>query len=300
MALARLMAGCHRSGQGRLVVAHFNHRLRGDASEQDAEFVKQLAGQLGLDFELGGDTANLVSGPDEESLRNQRYAFLTATAERVGARYLAVAHTADDQVETILHRIVRATGLKGLAGMPRYRALTEAVTLVRPLLDFSRDSLRDYLRSNGQEHREDATNEDTRYTRNRIRHQLLPYLREHFNQEIDGALLRLGQLAQESQAQVARQVDSLIDQAVKITTHEVIIDTSRLDFGEPYVVREMLMEIWRRQIWPLGEMGFQQWESIAVMATSPQQSPPITMPGGIRITGGPRELHMKRSDEPSH
>ena len=288
------MVNCQGTGAGRLVLAHYNHRLRGDASEHDAAFVEQLANQQGLDFELGVATGKMGSGADEESLRNARYAFLTSTAERVGARYVAVAHTADDQVETILHRIVRATGLKGLAGMPRFRTLSEAVTLVRPLLDVSRSSLSDYLKSINQEYREDATNTDTRYTRNRIRHKLLPYLRNEFNQQINGALLRLGYLALESQEYVSRQVDKIFERAVTVTAHNVTIDTSQLDLDEPYLVRQILMEVWRRQGWPLGEMGFQQWESIAKMLENRQTSSALTMPGRIRVSSENGKLMMER------
>ena len=184
VALLRGLAGLKVGGEGKLVVGHFNHRLRGEESDGDEQFVARLAEELGLGLECGRlEAGDIDACPDgiEEAARRQRYRFLTETAERVGARYVACAHTADDQVETVLHRILRGTGIAGLAGIPRCRRLSPAVTLIRPLLEVRRAELVDYLASLGQSYREDSSNLDRRFTRNRIRHDLLPQLAKDFN-----------------------------------------------------------------------------------------------------------------------
>jgi tRNA(Ile)-lysidine synthase len=139
------------------------------------------AGQSSVVLASAGlSSGRLLSGghPDgvEAAARAARYEFLQATAERLGARYVATAHTADDQAETVLHHIVRGTGLAGLAGMSRARSLGAAATLIRPLLSFRRRDVIEYLGALGQSYCEDTTNRDPAFTRSRIRHELLPLL----------------------------------------------------------------------------------------------------------------------------
>ncbi|MDP7204975.1 MAG: tRNA lysidine(34) synthetase TilS [Pirellulaceae bacterium] len=164
-------------GEARLVLAHFDHRWREESAE-DARFVEQLAGQLGWECIQGQAAEPGVQS--EETARQQRYAFLLDVARSEGARFVVTAHTADDQVETILDRILRGTGLRGLAGIPRTRVLDEGIVLLRPLLCCSKSDLQQYLSELGQPWREDQSNQDTDFTRNRIRQVLLPLLRSEF------------------------------------------------------------------------------------------------------------------------
>ena len=119
---------------------------------------------------------------------------------------MAVGHTRDDQAETILHRIVRGTGPRGLAGMPAWRPLSEEVVLLRPLLKVARAAIRDYLVALGQPYRDDATNADLSRTRARIRHDLLPKLAAEYNPKVANALVRLGELAGASHRSYRRRV----------------------------------------------------------------------------------------------
>ncbi len=134
----------------RLSVAHLDHGARGPAARADAAFVAGLAASLGLAIDLG-QWQPARSGHFESDARSARYAWLTEIARARGASVVAVGHTRDDQAETILHRIIRGTGVRGLAGMPRKRVLARdpTVTLVRPLLGVSRQAIRDYL-ANGR------------------------------------------------------------------------------------------------------------------------------------------------------
>src|SRR5436309_8682673 len=117
-----------------LSVAHLDHGARGDASRADASFVADLAGTLGLPFDLGHWAATRP-GHFEADARRARYAWLAGVARARGSRHVAVGQTLDDQAETVLHRIVRGTGLRGLAGIPSRRSLAPGVALVRPLLE---------------------------------------------------------------------------------------------------------------------------------------------------------------------
>ena len=211
VALLRALTAVKTGGQGRVSVAHLNHRLRPEADD-DERFVVELCGRLGVICEVGhvdvaGAAAEAGEGL-EAAARRCRYRFLQEAAGRLGARFVVTAHTADDQAETILHRIVRGTGIRGLAGMARVRTLGHAA-LVRPLLGIRRAELVAYLDELGQPYRHDSSNADRRFTRNRIRLELLPRLRERFNPEIEEALLRLGTLAGEAQAEIDALVGAL-------------------------------------------------------------------------------------------
>ncbi len=288
MGLLRAMVELKGPGPGRVLVAHFNHTLRGDESDADATFVSQLGRQLGLPCEIGtGDTAQLARDEGdglEAAARGVRYAFLQATAERLGARYVVTAHTADDQAETILHRIIRGTGLAGLAGIRRARSLGPAVTLIRPLLAVRREELVDYLRALGQPFREDASNRDVSFTRNRIRHELLPALAADYNPNVREALLRLGSLAGEAQAVIDQAADELLERCVDtgaMGTPAVTLRCGPLADAPAHVVRTMFMALWRRLGWPQQSMGRVQWDQLAVLATAREEPPQQVLPGAI-------------------
>lgn len=270
VALVRAMAQLAAAGPGQLVAAHFNHALRGHAADEDQAFVEQLCGQLGIDCIVGRVDRPLDQRAGgvglESAARRARYAFLRQTAGRVGARFVVTAHTADDQIETILHRIIRGTGLAGLSGMARARRLGDACTLIRPLLAVRRADVVTYLDHLGQPYRTDASNRDTRLTRNRIRLKLLPRLAKQFNPRVGDALLRLGVLAAEAGAVIDRLVDELTSRCVAdVGPDTVRIDAAALADQSRYVTREVLIAAWRGRGWPLGAMGFAEWDALAAM-----------------------------------
>jgi tRNA(Ile)-lysidine synthase len=274
VALLRALAALKTSGSGRLVAAHFNHQLRGEDSEADQRLVAELCRQLPLDCEIGRASADLRLGHGgdglEEAARQARYDFLQATAERIGARYVVTAHTADDQAETILHRIVRGTGLGGLAGIPRARPLGASVSLLRPMLDVRRAEVIDYLAAIGQPFRDDATNAELKFTRNRLRHELLPKLAAEYNPAVVDSLVRLGKLAGEVQQVVDRLTSALYERAVTHSSAGAAVLDCRTVAGEPInLVRELFVELWRQLRWPQQDMGFVEWQALAEMAVAP-------------------------------
>ncbi|MBN2578289.1 MAG: tRNA lysidine(34) synthetase TilS [Pirellulales bacterium] len=268
VALLRALCRVKSGGAGRLGAAHFNHYLREEAGG-DQRFVENLCAQLEIPCVSGGvavaETAASTGEGLEEAARRLRYAFLASAAGRLGARFVAAAHTANDQAETILHRILRGTGIGGLAGMPRARPLGPA-TLIRPMLTLRRDEVLAYLHDVNQTYREDASNADCRFTRNRLRRELLPLLAREFNPRVEEVLLRLGSLAGEVQQVVAGLVDALMERAVICPSAEqAILDRRELHAQPRHVLRELLIRVWRRQGWPLQAMGGAQWEQLAEM-----------------------------------
>ncbi len=303
VALLRALAALKRTGEGRLIVAHYNHRLRGEQSDADERFVGRLADELKLGFRCGrvepGELDASAEGL-EEAARSRRYRFLTEAAEEEGARYVACAHTADDQVETILQRILRGTGIAGLAGIPRWRRLSPAVTLIRPLLAAHRAELIDYLAALDQPYREDRSNADRRFTRNRIRHDLLPQLAEHYNQAVGEAVLRLGRLAGEAQS----IIDGLAGELCRGGTVEggegcALVRRDRLADQPEYLVREVFVALWQAKAWPRQSMGFDQWDLLVKMLRSDPRSGAAatkrTFPGSIQAECRPEGLFLYES-----
>ncbi|MGH7134897.1 MAG: tRNA lysidine(34) synthetase TilS [Pirellulales bacterium] len=283
VALLRALDSAGSKRPGRLVVAHFNHGLREEAAD-DESFVCELSACLDLQCIVGRRHHPATSSWIEEAARQARYEFFRATAAEVGARYVATAHTADDQAETVLHRIVRGTGIAGLAGMRRARELCPGVTLIRPLLSVRRSELLAYLQALEQPFREDATNAERRFTRNRLRHGLLPELARDYNSNVVEALLRLSQLAGEAQSIVDERVGELV-RDVRFEANRVELEISRYASEPRYVVRELLVAVWRRHGWPEQAMGFDEWESLAdlLLSPDPRAGTLRLMPGGVAV-----------------
>jgi tRNA(Ile)-lysidine synthase len=186
-------------GGERLMVAHLNHGWRKTAV-LDAQFVTQTAANWGLLCAVETvDTPALAQHEGlslEEAGRLARYRFFARLATEWGATAVTVAHTADDQAETVLLHLLRGSGLAGLGGMKAASPMPEAprITLLRPLLGVSRAEVETYCREQGLTPRQDATNDDTRYRRNRIRHELLPALAD-YNPQIHSHLRHLAEIA---------------------------------------------------------------------------------------------------------
>ena len=263
---------------GKLAVAHVNHGLRGTDSDADADFVRALAGEHHLRyFEHRIRPKTVLS---ENSARNLRYEFLTQQAEQIGFRYLATAHTADDQTETVLHRILRGTGLPGLCGMESSRSMTPAVTLLRPLLLVRRKKILTYLESVAQNFRLDKTNLENQFTRNRIRNRLLPMLRKEFNPKIDEAVCRLATLAAEQESILSELLDGLIATALlEQLPGRVVLDVAPLEQYPIPVLRKMLIRVWKQQNFPMREMNYERWTALAELVQTPDKW--LDFPGGI-------------------
>jgi tRNA(Ile)-lysidine synthase len=272
-------------GRGKLCVAHLNHGLRGKAADEDQAWVQELCRQLQVSLEVGrrdiGAIAEEHGDGCEAAARTARYEFLVDVAERVGARFVVTAHTADDQAETVLHRILRGTGIEGLAGIAMSRLLTESIALVRPMLAVRRREVVEYLAAIGQDYRTDASNDDTQWTRNRLRHELLPRLREDYNSRVDEALLRLAVQAGELQGMLSSLVAETADEVVVADASRLRVDCATLEVQPPIVIREIFKVAWKQAGWPQQSMGFKEWQQLArLISRDGVQS--INLPGDIR------------------
>ena len=276
-------------GDGAVSSLHVNHRLRGVESDEDAAWCERLCQSLGVPLAvLPGDASQRAADDGdglEAAARAERYELLTQAAERRGARYLATAHTRDDQVETVLLRLLRGAGLRGLSGIPRTRALTPALTLVRPLLDLSRELVVAYLAELGQLNRTDSSNLSPQFTRNRVRNQLLPLLREQYSAEIDDALVRLAAQADDAQRLLeglAAGVLARCDLQRSDAQLSLRVDSLR---GEPnIVVCEALRLAWREARLPEQAMTYHWWQRLAHVAVGSAEREVLNLPGNVRAS----------------
>ncbi|NGM85484.1 tRNA lysidine(34) synthetase TilS [Paenibacillus sp. 7124] len=179
-----------------LICAHVNHGFRAESAEE-AELVRSIAEGLGIPFELA--ELNIPSfmkesglGP-QEAAREKRYEFLLNTAKRRGARSIALAHHEDDQAETVLMRLLRGSGLSGLAGM-RFKRTEKNVELIRPFLRINKAAILEMCRQRGYLYAEDPSNEQTKYTRNAVRLEVLPFL-TRYNPQLGRSLTQLAEIA---------------------------------------------------------------------------------------------------------
>ncbi len=290
-------------GSGELIAFHVNHHLRGAASDSEQLWCEQFCEKQNVPFyALQGDVtgrAKLEGDGLEAAARQERYALLTQAAEERGVRYLAFAHNRNDQVETILFRLLRGTGLRGLAGMSRTRALTPSLTLIRPLLFCTREEILTYLRELEQSFCTDQSNTDYQFVRNRIRHELLPLLRSQYSENIDQALLRLSEQANEAQLFLEAAASRILSQSRPggITTigerNSLHLNLSAFQNQPPVVVRESLRMAWREAGLAEQEMNFDWWCRLANLVLGDASTEVLNLPEGVRAHSTHDELHLE-------
>jgi len=178
---------------------HMEHGLRGAASQADAAYVARLAGRLSLPLTtvvLQPGELEREPGSLEANARKRRYAEIRRLAATIGAQRVATGHTRNDQAETVLMRLLRGSGTTGLAGIPPVRA-EDGFTIIRPLLGCTRTEIEEYCQIHELDPRLDTSNLQHDFLRNRIRHELLPYLSEHYNGAVVDNLAQVAELLRE-------------------------------------------------------------------------------------------------------
>jgi tRNA(Ile)-lysidine synthase len=227
-----------------LSVCHFNHRLRGEESQEDERFVRSLAERLGVAFDCAradvrGSAAKARANLEAKA-RELRYRFFRSLIEARKADRIAVGHTADDQAETVLHRFLRGSGTRGLAGI--YPVAEGGI--VRPLIEVRRQAVVQWLQDRGQSWREDQSNRDLRLTRNRIRHELLPVL-SRYNPRIVETLAGTAVIAKEEESFWERFLPEVLSRPARVEAGSVVLEISTL--------RELPRAVARRVLrWALG------------------------------------------------
>lgn len=267
-----------------LHVATFDHQLRGADSAADVRFVVQTARAWGLPVTTGQADVRSSAQPGgiEQAARHARYDFLAQTARTVGASSVAVAHHAGDQAETILIHIIRGTGTQGLMGMAARSPVPghPALTLIRPLLTATRAQIEAYCQQHGLAPRQDATNQDTAYLRNRLRLETLPALRQ-LNPQIDQALIQLADIVAADNDYIQQQLDTAITDRLARTDGRIALDRARFAALHPALQRRFVH-------WAAGQLGddttgYQHIIHALQVAQGGQTGAQAVLPGGLRL-----------------
>ncbi len=230
-----------------VVAAHFDHGVRGPAGAEDGRFVEAVGAVWGTRVERGAGDASARAreggrGP-MAAARELRYEFLREVAEDEDAWAIATAHQRDDRVETVLFRITRGASIDGLGG-PRAIDEWRGTPVIRPLLPFSRAAIAEWAGRADVPFREDPSNVDSRYPRSRLRHEVLPLLRE-LNPRIDAAIVRLSDLASMDAAYLRAETDALLDRAsISRGEREWELDASALAHAPEALLRRAIIAAW--------------------------------------------------------
>ncbi|MFN4261027.1 MAG: tRNA lysidine(34) synthetase TilS [Gemmataceae bacterium] len=277
MALLRvLLEARSQAAAPRLIIAHVNHQLRGAESDADEAFVVgqcqrlQAAGWGNLECRSTRVDARAAARKEranlESTARRLRYDWLAGLAQECRAPWVATGHSADDQAETVLHRLVRGAGIRGLRGIAARRVLAAEVNVIRPLLAVTRAEVLAYLRDREQPFREDSSNRDLHFTRNRIRQDLLPLLADQYNPAIRAILCRLAVQAEETYAGLEARAAVVWAAAEKPRVGQVLIfDLHPLRTQPRYLIREIFRLVWQREGWPTAAMSFARWDDLAAL-----------------------------------
>lgn len=285
-----------------LHVATLDHGLRGDAGANDVGFVVETAGSWGLDVTAGkADVPALARERGlgtEAAARLARYDFLANVAHKVGADRIAVAHHADDQAETALMHLLRGAGLAGLAGMG-YRAPLPGhadFTLIRPLLNVTRAEIEGYCRERDLQPRQDVTNEDTTYTRNRLRHEVLPYL-ETLYPQVKRSLIHLADIASVENEFVEQQFESQVLPQITRTEGRVIIPRSVFNQQHPAIQRRFIR--WSvQQLERSDDLAYDHIVSALEIVLRGEQGAVALLSGGVQMRVDYEEYVVELVDAP--
>jgi tRNA(Ile)-lysidine synthase len=292
VALTHVLASLQRRRGFRLVAAHLDHGLR-PGSPDDAAFCHAFCETLGVPLRGGSTRVRARAGREkgglEQAARRERYSFLRRVKEDEGAAAIAVAHTQDDQAETLLLRLLRGAGASGLAGMrPR------SADLVRPLLDVPRPRVLEHLRARGIAWREDPSNTDRAHLRNRVRHELLPYLEQRFNPRIREALARTAALLADEASLIGTQAEELVARIGTRDGETLVLDRLRLAAAPLAVARAAVRLALQRTG---GLSGIDRGHVDRVLQVAHAEAPAgrrILFPGGREVLFTHRQLRLEK------
>lgn len=264
----------------RLVAAHLNHCLRGTEADADEEFARALSSRHAIPFESRRVDVRKLARQEglnlEDAGRKARFAFLDEVRGRYRAATVALAHHADDQAETVLMRLLRGSGMTGLSGM----AYRNSRGYVRPLLAVSRAEIETYLRERGISWREDASNRDTAFLRNRIRHELLPLL-ERYNPAVRERLTTTASLLADEDALLERLAEDLAAQACTFDGGTVRCALGVLAGHPPPLVRRVFLQALQRLTGSRDHLSRRHLMALEQLAASPRPNAAVSLPAGI-------------------
>ena len=293
LALVDLLDGLRQDLQFNLFIAHFDHGLRGEESAQDAEFVRQFCESRKLPFQSGGaDVKSEVcrrGGSVEEVARLVRYRFLQQVAAEIGEALIATGHHRDDQAETVLLNLLRGSGERGLRAMqPRQGGI------IRPLLCVTRAELELYCRARNLQPRTDATNSNIEFKRNRVRHELMPLLRQRYNPALTETLCRTAEILADDHEFLSSYVERLAPQWAVRTTAGYRFDADAFSQLHVAVQRELLLNLLEKVRGNLKGISFSHVEQLRQLFQQDRGAHRIDLPGELQARKSYKDCFIEK------
>ena len=295
VALLHVLKELHTHLSFTLTVAHLNHKLRGESSEKDAAFVTEYASSLGLPCVVESEDVERFCEEQgvsiETGAREMRYAFLERVASCVSAQKIATGHTADDQAETILMRLLRGSGAGALAGI---RPVRDG-KVIRPLLDTTRQEVVAYLNAQGLAYCTDETNADTRHLRNHVRRSLLPALRQDYNPEIVKVLCRVGDVLRTESTYMDHETERAFNSCVTGVDNGQVKMDIRTGKSLPVALQRRLV---RHLVHAAGgqmqELTFDHIERFREFLKGKKNGRLLNLPGGLIVERRREQIVVRR------
>lgn len=287
LCLSKLLIDLQSKWQWKIAICHCDHRWRKD-SEANANHVKKLAQNWQLPFYLQVTNQELKS---EATAREWRYQALINTAQTYNYSYIVTGHTASDRAETLIYNLTRGSGADGLQSLTWQRHLTENIKLIRPLLEITRLQTAQFCTDFQLQIWEDSTNEDVKYKRNRIRLELIPYLKQNFNPQVEKALAQTAELLQ-AEVEFLEKVSQ--ETLQKATDNSPISQINRLILrSTPLAIQRRVMRQFLQK--NLGfAPSFEQIEKLTALIAAPNLSCTDPFPGGAIAQVENDWIYLKR------
>jgi tRNA(Ile)-lysidine synthase len=277
-----------RAGFGQLIVAHFHHGLRGREADRDAEFVRELAESRGAKFALGHGKTRVRAARQKESIeeaaRELRRAFFLRTARKQGAAMVFLAHHACDAAETMLFHLARGGGRRGLGSLRTESDLADGIALVRPLLGFTRTEIEAHAKARKLSWREDKSNRSREFTRNRLRHDVLPALARAVGHDAVPVMARAGE--------ILAAEDEWMESLVAGEARPAQLDVRALR-RKPVAHQRRLLRKWLRQQ-SAKDIDFETVERAREVALSDDQPSKTNLPGGHHLRRRAGKLFVEK------
>ncbi|MEN8244605.1 MAG: tRNA lysidine(34) synthetase TilS [Thermodesulfobacteriota bacterium] len=282
-----------------LGVAHLNHALRGKEADRDAAFVGTVARQLGLPCSSARQDVAMQrqkqGGSLEEAGRRARYRFYAQTAKTEGFAKIALGHHADDNAELVLMNILRGSGPGGMAGIPP----TREPGIVRPLIHTKRHEILAYIKDNKLSYVEDASNQDTRFLRNRVRHELIPALREASHPGVTDALVRMASISRIEEEWLGQLTDRMLASAVlERQEQRLTLSTAYLTGLHTAAARRVVrgaLKILKNNVYGIALPHIDA--IIELIERGPEQGE-LHLPGQLRVRRKGLRLFLTKEDNP--
>lgn len=297
LALLHILKSIQNKYNFRLYAAHVNHNLREEESKKDELFVKKTCNEWGIPLYI--ENANIYKISKERKLtleetgREVRYNYFNEIMKKIDAQRIAVAHNANDNAETILMNMIRGSGLDGLSGINPVRDY-----IIRPLIKIERCEIEEYCKVNELNPRIDSSNLDKVYIRNKVRLELIPYIKKEFNQSIIGTINRMGQLISNDSAYIQEHVSKILDEVIIKQAEEYIsINLDKISRQSSLIIPRVIRGAIKRLLGHLTEFEHINIEQVINLINFGRVGSTICLPKGLKVVKSYKEIIITTSSD---